>query len=393
MAGNPAPKACVYCGGNIGRVKKGEHVIPAAIGGALTIKTVCQACNNLFSRIDAELCSRSALSIVASQELDAHLWQVWDVDHAAKNLFLEASPDWSAKSFKLYPQVVFERSGPQIRGDYQEMIRFGKEAFQQVLVKGMLRACRRFNAGQPRWLHRERMPLNPDLAKQYRLPPRIFVRHSITELADLLSQNKRASFVLRYETDADWRFAMNVLSKWEPTPGYQRFDVRLGTHLPTFRFTYDGTEVLRALAKIGINLLAAHCCKTRVNWETFRDVIAVVMGKSPVSLPLMNANGFVDARGIEPIRAQARAHSFRLLHSDGHWHIYSSFFGGRVGSFVRFPGPNHEEWNEVDIIAPLGSPSWTVATGRIIQPFPVSIEWRNLRLIVPSIEMFNTAAD
>lgn len=185
MAGNAAPKACIYCGGNVGRVRKGEHVIPAAIGGALTIKTVCQACNNSFSRIDEELCSRSVLSMVASQELDSHLWQVWDVDHAAGNLFLEASPDWSAKSFKLYPQVVFERNGPQIRGDYQEMIRFGNEAFQQVLVKGMLRACGRFKAGLPRWLHRERMPLNPDLARQYRLPPRIFVRHSITELANL----------------------------------------------------------------------------------------------------------------------------------------------------------------------------------------------------------------
>ena len=55
-------KPCVYCGGEVRGVSKGEHVIPKALGAALTMNTVCKDCNNAFSDIDKELCSRSLLS-------------------------------------------------------------------------------------------------------------------------------------------------------------------------------------------------------------------------------------------------------------------------------------------------------------------------------------------
>src|SRR5437867_4421600 len=114
MAGQSHPRICIYCGGVAVGLRKGEHVVQDAIGGAMTIKDVCGTCNNSFSKIDAELCSRSPLSVVASQEIDAHLWQVWDVDHSDKNLLLEAWPDWRRKSLTQFPQIVFERDGPQI---------------------------------------------------------------------------------------------------------------------------------------------------------------------------------------------------------------------------------------------------------------------------------------
>ena len=63
--------------------------------------------------------------MIASQELDAHIWRVWDVDHTAKYLFLEASVDRQGKSLTPHPQIVFEPHGPQIRGDHEEMLRFG----------------------------------------------------------------------------------------------------------------------------------------------------------------------------------------------------------------------------------------------------------------------------
>jgi hypothetical protein len=186
---------------------------------------------------------------------------------------------------------------------------------------------------------------------------------------------------------------MDAIDRWDTTSGYRRFEVGLGSHLPTFLFSFEPAQVLRALAKIGINLLAASCCKTPVNRESFPDVVRVIMGKLPVSLPLLSANGFVHAVDIQPIKAQAQAHSFRLLHYDGHWCIYSSFFGGRIGSFIRFRGPNHEEWDQADIVAPLGSPNWTFATTKIIQPLAVRMEWRDLTAIIPSVEMLNTRAD
>ena len=98
MVSETIQRSCIYCRGDVVRVRKGEHIVPEAVSGALTVKTVCGNCNNRFSQIDTELCSRSPLSIVASQQIDAHLWQVWDVDHSAAHLLLEARPDWSAEA-------------------------------------------------------------------------------------------------------------------------------------------------------------------------------------------------------------------------------------------------------------------------------------------------------
>jgi HNH endonuclease len=86
-------RVCVYCGGAVHKVRKGEHIIPVALGGKRTIsdsckdRTVCNPCNNgPLSQLDTELCSRSPLSIVAARELDAFVWQTWDVDHGGSNV-------------------------------------------------------------------------------------------------------------------------------------------------------------------------------------------------------------------------------------------------------------------------------------------------------------------
>ena len=119
MAASQSTKTCIYCGGEALKVRKGEHIIPKAIGGRRTIsdfckgRTVCNPCNNgPLSELDDELCRRSPLSVIASQEIGSHIWQVWDVDNQADNLLLEARPDWCAQSLAQYPQIVFERSSP-----------------------------------------------------------------------------------------------------------------------------------------------------------------------------------------------------------------------------------------------------------------------------------------
>lgn len=389
MKAETSPRLCIYCGGPVGRVKKGEHIIPEAIGGARTIKTVCGDCNNGFSRIDAEVCSRSPLSVIASQEIGAHIWQVWDVDHAARNLLLEARPDWSAQSLTQYPQMVFEQSGPQIRGDYLEMLHFGREDSERVFVKSMLRAFRRHEAGEQRWLHAEHIETNPALATGYRFPPRIFFRHSIDEPANRLLSKKRASFVLRYLTPADRRFALNVLDNWNPTGRFRAFGVGIGSHLPALRCFYDAASALRGLLKIAINVLAAYCPNTPVNKDAFPDVVKVVKGEAPVTEVLLLANGFAWACDIQPIKADDRGHSFRLLHTDGQWSVYASFFGGRVGSFVRFAGPNHEPWRCASIVAPLHSQDWVAVTSALVQPLTARIEWQDPAKIMPSVEICN----
>src|SRR6266699_3455885 len=94
----PAP-TCMYCGGPvIENHGKGEHIVQKAIGGARTLKDrVCTRCNNNeLSEVDRELCSRSFLSVVASQEIDGHLALIWDVDHTSRNLLVEARPVWES---------------------------------------------------------------------------------------------------------------------------------------------------------------------------------------------------------------------------------------------------------------------------------------------------------
>lgn len=392
VAPQSAHRVCIYCGQNVGRVRKGEHIIPEAIGGALTIKNVCGRCNNGFSQIDAELCSRSFLSIVASQQMDAHLWQAWDVDHSAANLLLEARPDWAAESLALYPQMVFERAGPQLRGDHREMARFGQENFEKVFVKSMLRAFRRHEAGVGRCLHFERVE-NQAIERGYRLPPRIFPRMSVQELADRLGRGKTASFVLRYQTESDRRFALNVLNTWNYRGTFRSLERGIGSELPIFGCFFDAGRVLRALSKLAVNLLS-HCCpNSPINRMELRDVIRVIRwGESAVSNELLSANGFVHALDIEPIKAGSVEHSFRLLHMDAQWYVYSSFFGGRIGSFVRFPGPNREDWCCADIMAPLRSKAWTIRTSSILQPLKVHIEWQDVTKLVPTIKMLHTEA-
>ena len=114
------------------RGDKGEHIVPEAIGCTLTLNDfpghlVCRHCNcGLFSRLDNELCRRSYLSIIASQELGTPIWQSWDVDHAGGNQLIEARPVWTnGKLTDLItcPQITFGSGTPEYRGDADEMMR------------------------------------------------------------------------------------------------------------------------------------------------------------------------------------------------------------------------------------------------------------------------------
>ena len=103
-------------------------------------------------------------------------------------------------------------------------------------------------------------------------------------------------------------------------------------------------------------------------------------------------NGFVHAEDIQTIKAPGNAHSFRLVHLDQKWHVFSSFFGGKIGSYVRVPGPNHEAWRCADIVAPLWSKDWTVSTRAILPAMKVHVEWRDGRVVTPSFKLQNTVS-
>lgn len=392
MAAAGKGRKCIYCSRAVGRVRKGEHIIPEAIGGALTIKSVCSQCNNDFSPLDRELSSRSPISIVASQQIDAHLWQAWDVDHSDSDLLLEAYPDWNHELLTLYPQTVFDRSRPHVRGDYDELRNFGPEDFSRVFVKAMLQAYRRYEAGEKRWLHFERVDGEQLVQRGYRLPARIFSRMTIWELATRLRNKKPAAFVLRYLNTVDRRLALNTLDTWPPRRRHRSVQLEraIGSPLPVIAYVYDAAKVLRAIAKLAVNLISYCCPNSKIDHEGLRQVINVIKGEAPVTPQHLNANGFIWASDIEPIKAEGQSHSFHIVHGDGQWHVYSSFFGGRIGTFVRFPGPNGEEWTYADIVAPLRSKDWQVRTGKVLRPLKSHIEWKDFSKMVPTIPMLHT---
>jgi hypothetical protein len=388
MPQNTDPQICIYCGGPVHGVRKGEHVIPRALGAALTIKTVCRNCNNAFSEIDRELCSRSPLSIVASQELDSHLWQVWDVDHESNDLLLEARPDWEHKCFALFPQIIFEHNDSHFRGDYEEMQQFGFEGFASVLARSAVRAFQHHKFGKRGWLNIERVDQRMIAAEGYSFPPRIFSRHSIRELADRLRKKSKAAFDLRYLSSEECRHTLNVLDNWNSTGTFRQTGIALGSYRPPLRCFYDAVKVLRALAKIALNVLSVYCPNTPLNSEGFQHVIQAVRAESPLMSKVLNTSGFARASGIGDI-AFSDGHSIRLLHMDREWHVTTSYFSGRIGTLVRFSGPNNEPWSCADIQIPLRSPDWKATTSTILQPLRVQVEWKDISQIIPSIEIDN----
>lgn len=315
---------CVYCGAPVKKPRRGrgEHIVPEIIGGALTIgevsnRAVCPPCNNgILSVLDKELCSRSHLSMVASQEIDAHLWQAWEVDTNSGYLLLDAKPEWEGVELRrliCYPQITFEHAGPELRGDLEEMLRFGRDNFAKVLTAAARQAFQRYTHGKKGALHFER--IESDITSQgYRHPPRIFTRHSIAEIA----QNLRSqSFIIRYCTDADRRLALRCLSRFDDPPVFSRWKEKTGTLLPAIGQFFDVGLTVRALLKLGVNLLAAYCIKNPINSDTFPTTISVIRGTTRVDLDLIAANGFVRADDLVELSAVGQCHAFRLVYHDG----------------------------------------------------------------------------
>jgi hypothetical protein len=389
----------MYCGTPTKKGNRGEHILQEALGGAKTLndsdicnRAVCTSCNTgCLSQIDKELCSRSYLSIIASQKIDAHLWQTWDIDHAANNLLVEGRPLWppdqTLGSIVCYPQVTFEADGRrEVRGDLLEVLRFGQEHFPKVLFKAVRECFGRFSAGRKGALHLERIRSSV-IYEGCRFAPRVFTRHSIGEIAQNIHDQ---SFILRYVSDEDKRLALHGLSKLAEGRQSNGWSQTLGSHTPTICCFFDAGDALRALMKIGLNLIAAYCPNTPIDRGSFGKVIRVIRGHVPVSHRMIQANGFVHAEDIRGISGAAHEHSFRLIHVDHVWHVYSSFFGGSIGAYVRLPGPSYENWNCADIVAPIKSKSWTFTPSRILPIMRTHIEWRNTEQVTPTLKVQNS---
>lgn len=209
-------KNCIYCAGPLVKINKGEHILQDAIGGTLTLRTVCSKCNGQFADLDKELCSRSYLAAVASQDRDVRVWQVWDVDHSAGNVLIEAQPDWSRLGLRTFPQVIFELGSHYLRGDADDFRLFGPHDLPRIVETAITRAFRKCRSGEKGWVHLERIAFDAanTFDSQYRFPPRVFFPYHVAELARRLARRKQASFILRYSEPRDARFAFAALQNF-----------------------------------------------------------------------------------------------------------------------------------------------------------------------------------
>ncbi len=389
---------CLYCGQPTKRGKRGEHIVPEAAGGVLTLndvsnRRVCPKCNSgILSQLDKELCSRSFLSVIASREIGAHLWQAWDVDHQSNNLLVEAKPAWAAEesltSLVCYPQIVFERSGPQVYGDPEEFRRFGHDA-GKVLFLAARHAYRRYREGEKGAINFERVRSGVIL-DGYRLPPRIFTPHAIEAVARNIETQ---SFVLRFTSESDKLFALRSFANLNDGSQLQKWTYKPSSQYPEIGVFFDIGDTMRALMKIGLNLIAAYCPNTPVDHNSFAGVIRVIRGEVQFPPRILMSNGFVHPEDVAVINAAEKAHSFRLVHIDGVWRVYFSFFGGQVGACVHVPGPNHEKWAHADIVAPIGSKDWTIKTSSILLCMKdPCVEWSDGRVVIPSLKLQNTVS-
>lgn len=389
---------CIFCGGEVRKAKYGEHVIPDAIGGTRYIRefsgrNVCPACNNgPLSVADRELCSRSPLAVAAAQSLDAALWQTWEVDRTQGNLLLEARADFTQQSMTVYPQVILSPNGAAFRGDYEDMARIGPENFVRVLIRAAIRAFRHFRAGDDGWVHSERLDDHPGVARGFAYPPRLFSRSSIVDLAHDLKSGKKSSFIFRYGTVGERRQGLRVLEDLQTYPRVSDHQKVMGSALPAIRCFFDLTRTLRGLVKIGFNLLAAYCSSTPIDSVHCPDTTAFVLGRIGASPQGFSQNGFVDPSEFRDFEDPAGGHVFRIQHYRGNWEIQSSYFGGRVASFVRIAGPNREDWNRADVLVPLNDRNWQFTKSSLLLPHRPRIFWNEPEKMMPTAGFLNMDA-
>lgn len=349
-------------------------------------RAVCGQCNNgALSEVDKEFTSKSYLSIVASQEIGAYLSQCWNVDHSSKNLLIEARPIWMDGLMAdciCYPQLTFEPTGVNVRGDANEMREFGFDSFHKVLIRAAKSAYHRFRQNQ-KAIHFERIETGL-VEEQVRFAPRLFTTKPITEVAENINAT---SLTLRYLYAEDKRLALKSL---EALSEDHQFSVRrtvFGSFTPRISFSFNVLDTIRGLMKIGINLTAGFCRNTEISSKTCAAAMDMALGKIGVSNLLMSTNGFVVAEDIQSIAAPGKAHSFRLVNVNDVWHVYSSFFGGRIGGYVHFPGPNKESWNSLDIVAPLKSKEWNTTESRLYLVLDPKVEWNESAKLCPSLKL------
>jgi hypothetical protein len=118
------------------------------------------------------------------------------------------------------------------------------------------------------------------------------------------------------------------------------------------------------------------------------------LGNREIPDSCIENSGYIFPEDMEGLKCNNNGHTIRVSYIDDGWHFYYSFFGGRIGFFIRISGPNNEDWQTTNILAPLKSKIWTITPSPIIQPINdrFNFGWSDLTKIIPSVELINVSS-
>lgn len=295
---------CLYCSATANLTD--EHLFPLAIGGVRFFHGVCKKCNNeTLSRLDTELCKRSILSLISGPALHGSMDWVWDVDHSSSELLLEGRGDAVSNSMTQWPQLVFDRQGPQFHADQESMNEYGADRTTYTFIRHMRHAVAKFKHTQKGLFFRA-FPHSADLSERYRFPPRIFVERMPYDFsADM-------TFIVGFLTDADKRRLLNTIDQWDDTVRFDRREIHVGSNLPVVRNQWDHMTIVRALTKIGLNLIFDSVDRTEVGLKTFSPAIEFVQTGRGITPRFLALSGFVWADDMTFLKHGDGGHAFRL---------------------------------------------------------------------------------
>ncbi|MBC8351197.1 MAG: hypothetical protein H8E66_04375 [Planctomycetes bacterium] len=353
------PVDCIYCGFH--KPGSREHVVQDALGGVDVLENVCEECNRLLARIDKVLAVQSPLSLCARRELSCFGPNSWDVDESRDGLLLDAKPTPRSDSMTSFPQLIFDGDEQLFYCDAEDFERLGKEEAEDRFYTRLRRAFGHYKLHGPHARKRDHKGMDmlkhgpvESIRTGYRLPPRICCAQSLVEF-----DSKAIMFDLRYLADTDRDRVLATLSKIDWSNRSKKTGVQLGSRTPVVHFGFCVTHAIRALTKIGVNLLAFFCKSTPVNRNTFRQTIEwVLVGMHDREFGDVQQYGFVAPTDVAELSCPARSHKFRLTHdlSTNTWKLYASFFGGQAAAHVAFRGPNRETWATMDVVVPYDQP-------------------------------------
>jgi len=284
----------------------------------------------------------------------------------------------------VWPQIIFDEDGPQLRSDAEEIYQFGSDNFQAVFFKHLKAAFRTLDyAKRPRLLFEK---LNAPIPSVYRYPPRIFANRRIRDF------DNRMHFRCRHLKPADKRRVLQQLANLDDSRNWRGMDIRRGSGLPFFHTRLEPADIVRGFVKIGLNLLRYACRDMNVGRSNFLKAVQVVLAERPVPARVLATNGFVHPEDIRFLDCPTRCHKFRLEYDSRAWTVSCAFFSGQTGATITFPGPNHEQWRMVDITVPVGSPDWEQSNKLSIvipRPSRFRLAWTDLTKILPSMPFTN----